>query len=138
MIIPRQVYVITHNVTKKMYVGSSGKLKDRISNHMYALRAGKHPVEDMQKDFNEFGEDYTVEILDEINSIDEAGKEYEWMNKFQSNIRGVGYNYKDHSAPNSKKKKKRSNRSELHKVVDSLTENQCLFVLTFLRRILGQ
>ena len=134
MIIPRQVYVIKHNVTNKMYVGSSGKLKDRIANHMYLLRAGNHPVEDMQKDFNEFGEDYTVEILDEINSIDESNKEYEWMNKLQSNIRGTGYNYKDHTAPNSKKKI--SNKRELHKVVDTLTENQCLFVLTFLRRIL--
>lgn len=93
-------------------------------------------MEDMQKDFNEFGENYTVEILGEIKSREENGKEFEWMEKLQTYNREIGYNYKDQTAPH--KKKKPSNRNELHKVVDTLTENQCLFVLTFLRRILGQ
>lgn len=94
-------------------------------------------MEDMQKDFNEFGENYTVEIVDEIKSIDEAGKEYEWMAKLQSYDRETGYNYKDRTAPHNKKKRVPTNRSKLHKVVDNLTENQCLFILTFLKRILG-
>ena len=134
---PRQIYVITHNVTKRKYVGSSAKVDERILNHMYVLRAGKHHVEEMQKDFNEFGENYTVEIVGEINSIHENGKEYEWMTRLQTYERETGYNYKDRTAPHNKKKRVPSNRSELHKIVDTLTENQCLFILTFLKRILG-
>ena len=58
-----QVYMILHNPTGRMYIGQSTKVEQRIKHHMTMLRAGKHPVEDMQKDFNEFGEDYTITIL---------------------------------------------------------------------------
>ena len=132
---PRTVYVITHDQTKKKYVGSTHNLKKRIANHLNLLRAGKHPVEDMQKDFNDFGEDFTVEILDEINSIAESTREYEWMDRLNSNIRGVGYNYKDKMAPQNKKTP--GNKKELHKLIDRLNDDQILFVLTFLKRIFG-
>lgn len=49
----------------------------------------------MQKDFNDFGEDFSLFILDEINSYADRIKEYEWMKKYQSHIRGKGYNYND-------------------------------------------
>jgi hypothetical protein len=50
----------------------------------------------MQYDFDQYGEDYTFTILDDIARIDEKEKEYKWMEKYQSHIRGIGYNYKDH------------------------------------------
>lgn len=92
---PRVVYKITHTVTKRMYIGSTARFEKRISEHMTALRLHRHNVEDMQKDFDEYGDNFTVEILDEIKSIAECKKEYEYMDKFDSCIRGVGYNYKD-------------------------------------------
>ncbi len=42
-----------------------------------------------------YGEDYSLFILGEINSYDERGKEYEWMVKLQSHIKGRGYNYNE-------------------------------------------
>ena len=42
----------------------------------------------MQKDFDDFGEDFSLFILDEINSYADRIKEYEWMKKYQSHIRG--------------------------------------------------
>ncbi len=73
-------------------------MEERIRNHIFALRAGKHPVEDMQKDFNDYGEDYSYLMLDEIQTFDEKAKEYEWMKKCNSYNRNTGYNYKDHTA----------------------------------------
>ena len=97
---PRYVYAIQHNVSKRIYIGSSQEVKNRYQNHMYLLRAGKHKIEDMQTDFDEYGEDYSLFILDEYTSRRERGKEYEWMMKYQSHIRGKGYNYKDKVAAN--------------------------------------
>lgn len=138
MKLPRKVYAIQHNVTKKVYIGSSNDLQRRYKDHINLLRTGKHHVEDMQKDFDEYGEDYSFQELDAINSYDEAGKEFDWMEKYQSRVRGIGYNYKDQTAPHPERKRKATNRRELHNVVDNLTDTQCLFVLTFLKRILGQ
>lgn len=97
MKIPTQVYAIRHNPTSKMYIGRSANVEKRVSQHMKMLRSGCHHVEDMQEDFNEFGEDYSVFILDEITKWAERTKEYYWMVKCGTYIRGVGYNYKDHA-----------------------------------------
>lgn len=96
---PRTVYAIQHNITKRIYVGSSNNIESRYWGHMSALRNHKHNVEDMQSDFNEYGEDYSLFILDEIKEFSERRKEYEWMGKLKSNIRGIGYNYKDNAKP---------------------------------------
>lgn len=91
----KKVYAIQHNVTKKIYIGSSKNVDDRYLNHIYRLRAGKHHIEDMQKDFDEYGEDYSLFILDEITTYSERIKEYEWMRRYNTFERGVGYNYMD-------------------------------------------
>jgi group I intron endonuclease len=80
-----------------MYIGSSYNVTKRYQTHMSSLNTGNHPVEDMQRDFDEYGEDFTLFILDEINTMDEKDKEYDWMHKYNSIERGVGYNYKDHT-----------------------------------------
>lgn len=92
---PRKVYAIRHNTTNKVYIGSSCNVDRRFLQHLSALRSHKHPVWDMQKDFNEHGEDYTVTILDTIKDASESEKEYEWMEKYQSFVRDIGYNYQD-------------------------------------------
>lgn len=92
---PRKIYAIQHNKTKRMYIGSSCKVVERISHHMSLLRSGKHPVEDMQKDFDEHGDDFSASVLEVITEYDDRNKEYEWMRKYRSRERGIGYNYKD-------------------------------------------
>ena len=67
----------------------------------------------MQTDFDRYGENYTVTILDEISKYEDRSKEYEWMHKLQSHIRGKGYNYKD-QAINRKNSK---NKYELISVI---------------------
>lgn len=92
---PRKIYAIRHNATDRVYIGSSCNVDRRVHSHLLSLRAHRHPVPDMQKDFDEYGEDFTVTVLDRINGPDEKNKEYEWMDKYQSFVRGIGYNYKD-------------------------------------------
>lgn len=96
MDIPRKIYAIQHNVTKRIYIGSSKNPAERYLNHINRLKNRKHTVEDMQKDFDEYGEDFSLFIVDEIATFQDRKKEYEWMRKYKSNIRGIGYNYKDH------------------------------------------
>lgn len=94
----KYVYAIQHNVTKRMYIGSSNNVKSRYFNHIYRLRSGKHNIEDMQADFDQYGEDYSVFVLDQFTSYIDRRIEYEWMQKYQTHIRGKGYNYKDRAA----------------------------------------
>jgi group I intron endonuclease len=92
---PRKVYAIRHNVTGRVYIGSSYRVDKRFNQHINALRSHRHPVEDMQADFDQYGEDFTLTILDHIAKSADNCKEYDWMRKNHSYIRGVGYNYKD-------------------------------------------
>lgn len=93
---PRTIYAIRHNATQRIYIGSSFNYEQRVRNHLYALRGHRHSVEDMQKDFDNYGDDYTITVLEENIDYDNRHKEYEWMEKYQSYVRGKGYNYKDH------------------------------------------
>lgn len=95
MKIPREVYAIRHNVTKRVYIGSSSDVRNRLKNHVYSLRAGKHPVGRMQEDFDKYGEDYSFYIIDAIPTRREAWREYYWMARFGSYDKEKGYNYKD-------------------------------------------
>lgn len=95
MELPRKVYAIQHNITKRIYIGSSKNVEQRYKSHIWQLRAGSHHVEDMQADYDECGEDYSLFILDEIVRYEDRGIEYEWMKKFNTIVRGIGYNYGD-------------------------------------------
>lgn len=96
---PRSIYQITHIPTGRIYVGSSHTPESRLKAHMSALKNGKHPVEDMQADFDELGEHYDFSIIGQIKDESEAHKEYDCMLERNSNIRGRGYNYKDKKCP---------------------------------------
>lgn len=92
---PRKVYAIRHEVTNRVYIGSSCHVDRRFMEHLTALRANRHPVADMQADFDKYGEKFTITVLDHIASEREKEKEFDWMDKNQSWVRGVGYNYND-------------------------------------------
>lgn len=92
---PRKIYVITHNRTNRSYIGSSFDAVLRFQQHISDLRGHRHIVSDMQDDFDNYGEDYSFAMLDNINGWGENDKEYEWQEKYQSNVRGIGYNYQD-------------------------------------------
>lgn len=114
---PRKVYCIRHNPTERVYIGSSANADRRIGAHISALRRGEHINEDMQADYNRYGEDYTITILDSIADESEKNKEYEWMKMYESNVRGKGYNYNDPKKVGEVKKKRLSPEEELLELI---------------------
>ncbi len=116
---PRTIYAITHNQTHRTYIGSSKNPAGRIESHLCALRRGCHPVEDMQADFDAFGEDYTIDCLEVVTKFDDRFREYEWMKTYRSHVRGVGYNYKDRYFQEIPKNPKVEYRNRINKLVRS-------------------
>lgn len=92
---PIKIYCIRHNATNRVYIGRSQRVELRVKRHLEALRGHRHIVEDMQADFDQHGDNYTISILEENVDCTDCIKEYQWMEKYQSHIRGKGYNYKD-------------------------------------------
>lgn len=136
----REVYVITHNPTGKSYVGSSKNPTVRILTHMNALRNGNHPVEDMQSDFNRYGDDYSSRIVDEFHSYDGRMIEYEWMERLKSNIRGFGYNYKDSHYTKSKSQRGAATseyKAMLFDLLEKLTPKQIEYLYRFAASLFG-
>ena len=123
---PRKVYAIRHNVTNRVYIGSSYHVDKRFNEHLTALRSHRHSVEDMQADFDEYGDDFTLTILDHIATIADKNKEYEWMQKNQSYIRGVGYNYNDRKWVGVDKDDEKLFESD--EETEGLTENEKEFI----------
>lgn len=114
---PRTVYAIRHNKTNRVYIGSSKRPESRIKKHLAALRGGCHQVEDMQDDFDKYGEDYTISFLDVITKYEDRSREYDWMKKFNSYIRGIGYNYKDWAFRERKKDPKVTYRNAINELM---------------------
>ena len=131
-----EVYMIRHNVTGRMYIGRSQDVQKRIYQHLQRLRSGKHSVEDMQKDFDEYGNDFTVSILGEVDN-NHLNLEIEMMDKYNSTTRGVGYNYKDPhiTVAIRNSKKKRSTRAKLIGLIDSMTEEEKIYAYTLLSKL---
>ena len=114
---PRKVYCIRHNVTDRVYIGSSSNVDRRFMAHIHALRRGAHIVGDMQEDYNRHGEDYTLTVLDTIDNEGEKDKEYEWMKAYASHERGRGYNYNDKKNVDEVQRKKKTSEEELIELI---------------------
>lgn len=91
------VYAIQHCHTGRIYVGRTKDLTLRLRAHFGALRNNNHPNELMQRDFNDYGDDYEVFILETVPDKypDIRDAEYKWMDKLNTGDQRVGYNYKD-------------------------------------------
>ena len=99
------IYALEFNPTKKLYIGSTTRVRERYKRHLEDLRNGKHKSRELQADYNKYGEDFSIYILEEIEngrkrvhwgtreiSLSRA-KEYEWMQKYDTT--NNGYNLQD-------------------------------------------
>lgn len=102
---PRIVYAIRHNKTGRIYVGSTANPKNRIMDHIKAVKGGYHYNELMNEDYVNHGDDYSVFILDVSTSIYDT-REYIWMDYLNTRDPRYGYNQKDHSSISSLSRKK--------------------------------
>ena len=55
----------------------------------------KETADEMQKDFDEYGEDYSLFVLEVITSYEDRFREYELMKEYGTFDKSVGYNRKD-------------------------------------------
>lgn len=110
--------MIRHNITGRMYIGRSSKLQKRLYSHLSALRAGRHPVSDLQKDFDTFGDDFTVSVLGKADRS-HPNLEIEMMEKYQSTVRGIGYNYNDPHVTNKNRNTKKKGDKHERNVVEN-------------------
>ena len=60
------IYALQHNVTKKIYIGKTENLYQRYMFHLENLKQQKHSSKSLQEDFNKYGEDFSLYILEEI------------------------------------------------------------------------
>jgi len=100
----RDVYVIECKKNKKRYVGStSDSYKERYKAHIRALNRHEHSVEELQKDYDMYGEDAFRLIF--IGSFDGSkALHIEQLLQYLYNSKSVegGYNYLDKSGINDK------------------------------------
>ncbi len=89
------IYKITCNVNKKIYIGRSCFPRNRIRQHYNRLKCGKHNSDDLQSDFDLYGEDaFSFTLLCREKGL---GKEKEMQKKYKSYLPEYGYNTKDPS-----------------------------------------
>lgn len=91
------VYAIQHCPTGRIYVGRTTSLKQRLEAHFRSLKSHSHPNELMQSDYDEYGEDYEVFVLEVVENTYPLKRDAEikWMEKLNTGDPRVGYNHRD-------------------------------------------
>lgn len=76
------VYVVSCVDTKKIYIGASYNVEKRLMNHRASLRSNKHPIKEMQEDWNKFGESsfkfQILEVAQTPNELYSLEDKYIW------------------------------------------------------------
>lgn len=94
---PRKVYILRHEATGKIYVGSAADVLLRYKSHRSKLKHGRHNSTNLQKDYDSHEDkSLSIVVIDSIAGISEKAKEYEWMDLLRTYDPAVGYNGNDH------------------------------------------
>ena len=98
---PMGIYRIKNLVNGKIFIGSSLNLHGKSNSFKFQLRSGVHVNSELQKDFNQFGEDnFVFEIVDLLEPKDDPEYDYRedlkvflelWMEKLRP-YGETGYN----------------------------------------------
>lgn len=93
----RTIYVIKNTINNRMYVGCSTNYSERMNVHFRNLRGQRHPIDEMQDDFNKYGEKaFVCQIIRECYDKKEASRvEAFYMSLLKTHDHAHGYNYKD-------------------------------------------
>ena len=98
---PMGVYQIKNKKNGKIYIGCTKNLMGKINSHKFQLKNGLHINKEMQKDFDEIGEEgFSFDILDELKPKEDLNYDYTeelktleemWIEKLQP-FNEKGYN----------------------------------------------
>ena len=79
------IYKILNLKNKKVYIGSSTDLKQRLRTHKYQLKENKHGNTHLQASFNKYGKDnFLCEIIEITSKENLIEREIYWINYYQS------------------------------------------------------
>ena len=87
------IYMIKCKINNKVYIGQSKNIKDRWKQHKKELRNNKHDNKNIQKDWNEYGQnsfEFNIIAECEENELNELEKKY--INEYKSYDKNFGYN----------------------------------------------
>ena len=97
------IYQIKNMKNGKIYIGSSKNLQGKINSHKFQLKNGLHVNKEMQKDFNDIGEEnFSFDIVDQLKQKEDVNYDYTeelkileemWLEKLQP-YNEKGYNTK--------------------------------------------
>jgi hypothetical protein len=74
---PMGVYHITNNVNGKMLIGGSPNLDGKLNRFQFELKMGIHGNKELQRDWNEYGEQaFTFGVLDRIRPVEDLKYDY--------------------------------------------------------------
>jgi group I intron endonuclease len=98
---PMGVYQIKNKRNEKLFIGSTKNLPGKINSHKFQLKNGLHTNKEMQKEFNEIGEEgFSFDILDRLEPREDVNYDYTeelktleamWIEKLQP-FNEKGYN----------------------------------------------
>ena len=86
--------MIKNTVNRKVYVGQSVDIDNRIQHHFSYLRRGAHQNAYLQNAFNKYGEScFSYSILEKCETEELDKKEIFWINELKSLYNQNGYNF---------------------------------------------
>jgi hypothetical protein len=90
---PMGIYQIRNTNSGKLFLGSAKDLRGIMNSNKFQLKSGLHRNKEMQKDFNDVGEEgFAFEIVDSLQPGEDAGCDYTaelktleamWLEKLQ-------------------------------------------------------
>jgi len=74
---PMGVYQIKNKRNGKLFIGSTKNLLGKINSHRFQLKNNLHTNKEMQKEFNEIGEEgFSFDILDHLEPREDLNYDY--------------------------------------------------------------
>lgn len=103
---PMGIYQIRNMKNGRIYIGSAKDLRGRLNSNKFQLRMGSHLNKEMQKDFDEIGEEgFSFDILDYLKPKEDLNFDYTeelnilekmWLEKINP------YNEKGYNTPKNR------------------------------------
>ena len=106
---PMGIYQIKNMKNGKIYIERAKDLRGKINSSKFQLKNGLHPNKEMQRDFNEMGEEsFSFDVLDYLKPKEDLNYDYTeelrllkemWLEKLQP-YNEKGYNAKNNNLKN--------------------------------------
>lgn len=85
------VYKITNLLTRKVYIGQSRNIRNRITSHISMLNLRTHKNAYLQIDWEKYGaENFDFKVLEECEESQLNEKETYWCNYYKPNVYNLG------------------------------------------------